>query len=120
VSLSADLRAETGMSPLLHRYATPLILGLFAVSAVSGMALSFHSAIGTFHGMHEWLSVALLVAFAVHVWTNRTPLLGYLRRGAMMLPVGASMVAGLAFVVPALSGGTRKRCPQIHAVRLLA
>ena len=43
------------MKPFLNRYATPLTLGLFAVSALSGVALFFHLAPGAFHGMHEWL-----------------------------------------------------------------
>ena len=48
------------MSSLLSRYATPLTTGLFLVSLVSGIALFFHLGAAAFHGMHEWLSMALM------------------------------------------------------------
>lgn len=58
------------MKDIANRYATPLTTGLFAVSAISGVALFFHLGSAYFHGMHEWLSMALLIPFGVHVWKN--------------------------------------------------
>src|SRR3954463_6656648 len=58
------------MMSLFHRYATPLTLGLFAVSAVLGVALFFRVGQSVFHGMHGWLSLALLLPFTLHVWRN--------------------------------------------------
>ena len=106
------------MSAFLSRYATPLTLGLFAVSAASGVALFFHWAPGAFHGMHEWLSLVLLLPFALHVWKNWPAMVGYLRRGTMLVPVAASLVAGAAFAVPALSGAGGPP-PPVRAVQLL-
>ena len=107
------------MSPLLSRYATPLTLGLFAVSTVSGIALFFHFAPGAFHGMHEWLSMVLLVPFALHVWKNWDPLLGYLRRRTLLLPVALTVLAGLVFAVPSLRGGTGGGPPPLRAALLM-
>jgi hypothetical protein len=111
---------EISVNALLNRYATPLTLGLFAVSTISGIALFFHLAPRAFHGMHEWLSMVLLVPFALHVWKNWGPLLGYMHRGTLVLPVGAMLLAGAAFAVPSLVGSAGGGGPpQMRAVQLL-
>jgi hypothetical protein len=96
-----------------------MTLSLFAVSAISGAALFFHAGKGVFHGMHEWLSMILLAPFALHVWKNWTPLIGYLRRRTLLVPVAVSLVAALAFAVPALCG-TGRDDPPFRAIQLLA
>lgn len=95
------------MNSFLNRYATPLTLGLFAVSAVSGVALFFHTAQGIFHEMHEWLSMVLLAPFVFHVWKNWGAVMGYVRRGTLLVPAGAALVLALAFALPNLGGGER-------------
>jgi hypothetical protein len=107
----------------LNRYATPLTLGLFAVSAISGVALFFHVGQGLFHGMHEWLSIVLLLPLALHVWRNWGALLGYVRRRTLLLPVAATLLAAVLFAVPALSGGGLSggggMAPPARAVQLM-
>ena len=105
------------MSPFLNRYTTPLTLGLFAISAVSGLALFFHVGQGIFHSMHEWLSIVLLVPFAFHLWKNWGAMLGYVRRGTLLAPAVATLVVSLVFVLPALSHG--ERGSPFRAVQLL-
>jgi hypothetical protein len=106
------------MSPLLNRYSTPLTLGLFAVSAVSGVALFFHFGQSAFHGMHEWLSLVLLLPFALHVWKNWPALLGYVRRRTLLVPVAVTALAALLFAVPALTGSGGGE-PPIRAAQLM-
>jgi len=104
----------------LNRFATPLTAGLFAVSAFSGIALFFHVASGAFHEMHEWLSMVLLLPFAFHLSRNWTALLGYARRGVLLLPVAATLVAAALFVVPALvSGQMGGGEPPFRAMQLM-
>lgn len=91
------------MSSLLSRYATPLTTGLFLVSLVSGIALFFHLGAAAFHGMHEWLSMALIAPFLLHVWKNWRPFLAYFRRLPMALALGLSLAAGFAFAWPSLT-----------------
>ncbi|MBY6004796.1 DUF4405 domain-containing protein [Salipiger bermudensis] len=98
------------MSQLLNRTATPLVTGLFLVSLVSGIALFFHWAPATFHGMHEWLSMVLILPFALHLWKNWRPMSAYLRKPAFPVAMLASLAAALAFVIPDASstaGGGR-------------
>jgi hypothetical protein len=96
-----------GAKSILNRTATPLTLGLFAISAVSGAALFFHVGQGVFHGMHEWLSMLLLVPFALHIWKNWGAMLGYVRRRALLRPLAATLLLAAAFAIPAMSGGER-------------
>ena len=95
--------ARTRTARIAHRLATPLTTGLFAVSAVSGVTLFLHRLPGAFHAMHVWLSMVLLLPLAFHVWRNRGPLLGYARRGTLVLPLVACPAAA-PFAVHGLNG----------------
>jgi hypothetical protein len=88
------------MTNLFIRYATPLITGLFLVSLISGIALFLHIGPAGFHGMHEWLSMVLILPFALHLWKNWKPMLAYFRRAPMGVALVLSTVAALAFLVP--------------------
>ena len=100
-------RQETFFSRLINQFATPLTAGLFVVSAISGVALFFHWAPPAFHGMHEWLSLVLLAPFALHVYKNWRPLLGYLERGTLVLPLAIALVAALPFIASGVTGHNR-------------
>jgi hypothetical protein len=91
------------MTSFFDRYATLPTLGVFAISAVSGVALCFHLGHGVFHAMHEWLSIVLLRPFALHIWKNWAALLGYVRRRTPPVPVAASVLAAVLFAVSALN-----------------
>ena len=107
------------MPPLLNRYATPLTIGLFAVSAISGIALFLHVGQGVFNGMHEWLSMLLLLPFALHMWRNWAAVTGYLRRRTLLVPLALSLVVALGFGAPgALGLGGRE--PPAVAIQLLS
>lgn len=85
---------------IVNRYATPFVTGLFVISLISGLSLFFHVGTAAFRGMHEWLSLVLVVPFGLHVWKNWLPIKSYFKRGWLMWPLGASLVAALAFAVP--------------------
>ena len=100
-----------------QRLATPLTTGLFAVSALSGIALFFHWAPGAFHAMHEWLSILLLAPVALHLWKNWRPLLAYGKRGTLLWPLALCAVLVVPFA--AMSGGTGGGNPAFRAIPLL-
>jgi hypothetical protein len=85
---------------LMNRYATPFTTGLFLSSLISGVLLFFHVGGGEIHGMHEWLSMVLILPFVFHVVKNWRPILNYLRNGWLVWPLVISLVASLAFYVP--------------------
>ncbi|HRK43920.1 MAG TPA: DUF4405 domain-containing protein, partial [Gemmobacter sp.] len=88
------------MSALLYRYATPFTTGLFVVSLVSGLALFFHVGPSGFHGMHEILSLVLILPFGLHVWRNWRPMVSYFKRGPMAIALVASVAAAGVFLIP--------------------
>lgn len=107
------------MNAFIARYATPLTTGLFAVSAISGIALFFHVGQGTFHEMHEWLSMLLLLPFALHLWKNWRALMGYVQRRTLLIPVLLCVAAAVPFVLEGAEGGKGGGSPPMRAVRLL-
>lgn len=88
------------MPNLLFRYATPLTTGLFLVSLISGLALFLHVGPSGVHGMHEWLSLLLILPFGLHLWRNWRPMTAYLRHGPMAVSLIASAVAAGLFLLP--------------------
>lgn len=100
------------MQKFLSDYATPLTTGLFVVSLVSGVALFFHFQTGLFHGMHEWLSMVLILPFVFHIWKNWRPFVSYFKRAPMMFGLVLSIAAGIAFAVPAMGNASGGRPPQ--------
>lgn len=92
------------MYSLMMRYATPLITGLFVVSLISGVALFFHVGQAYFHGMHEWLSMVLILPFILHLMKNWRPFLNYFRRSPMAIALALSLIACLPFVYQGAMG----------------
>lgn len=106
------------MYNVLMRYATPLITGLFVVSLISGVALFFHLGQAYFHGMHEWLSMVLILPFALHLMKNWRPFLNYFRRSPMAIALAISLVAALPFVYQGAMGAAGGN-PVMGVVRAL-
>ena len=97
------------MKTLVNHYATPLITGLFVVSLVSGLALFLHVGPSGLHGMHEILSLVLIVPFVAHLWKNWRPFAAYFRRAPMMIGLALSVAMVVPFLIPSDSaeGGDR-------------
>lgn len=99
------------MPKLLMRYATPTVIALFLVSLISGLALFFHIGPSAFHGIHEWLSLVLIVPFVLHVWRNWRPMLTYMKGTPLAASMVASVLASAVFFLPAGGEGQGGRPP---------
>lgn len=104
------------MNDSVNRYATPFTIGLFLVSTVSGVALFFHLGSKYFHGMHEWLSMLLLLPVVFHIQKNWPGMKGYFKRKTIWMPTLLSLVGALVFVVLAWNSPGR---PPSPAAKLL-
>ncbi|MFL5288141.1 MAG: hypothetical protein ACJ8AW_46080 [Rhodopila sp.] len=82
------------------------------------MDVFFHVGQSVFHGMHQWLSLALLLPFALHLWRNWGALLGYIRRRTLLVPLAATLLAAAFFAIPAALGRGGNE-PPIRAALLL-
>ena len=102
------------MTTYLQRYATPFITGFFLISLISGVALFFHFGPGGFHGMHEWLSMVLILPFVLHIWKNWKPMLGYFKRSPMIVALIVSAIAAGAFLIPVGSSSRADGPPQFQ------
>lgn len=104
---------------MFSRYATPFITGLFLVSLISGAALFFHVGPGGFHGVHEWLSMLLILPFVLHLWKNWRPMTGYFRHAPMAVALVASTIAAAAFLIPTGQTTTAGGPPQFRLAHLV-
>lgn len=107
------------MLRVLKTHGTTFTIILFAVSAVSGIALFFHWSSAVFHGMHEWLSMLLLAPVALHLWRNWNGFTVYLKRRQLLVPAALGLAASLAFAVPVLTAGTSGGNPMRAALGAL-
>ncbi|ARE42460.1 hypothetical protein RGUI_0102 (plasmid) [Rhodovulum sp. P5] len=98
------------MSSTLMRYATPTIIALFLVSLVTGIAIFFHVGPSAFHGIHEWLSMVLILPFVLHVWRNWKPMTKYMTGRPLLISAVASVLACAVFFLP-MGGETGGRPP---------
>ncbi len=107
------------MRSLVMKFATPLIIGLFLVSLISGIALFAHVGGNLFRGMHIWLSMVLILPFVLHVWKNWRAMTVYFRQWAFGLSMVASLAAALVFVANANQGRRRQQAPPTIALARL-
>ncbi|MEZ5714275.1 MAG: hypothetical protein R3D85_03315 [Paracoccaceae bacterium] len=83
----------------LRSWATPITIGAFGLSAVTGVLMFFHLDTGLNKVAHEWLSWALVGGVALHVIANSRAFLGYLKRSRAVAVIGAfAVVLGLSFL----------------------
>lgn len=104
-----------------HRpWITPLLIGAFVLSAVTGTLMFFHLDTGLNKLVHEWLSWLLLAAVALHVLLNFTALKRYFgQRTARWVLLASVLVLALSFFT--LPGAGKKPEPAFApAVRALA
>ena len=107
------------MSAFVSRWATPLITGLFVVSLISGIAIFYGVGRAAFTGMHEWLSMVLVIPFVLHLQKNWRPFLAYFRRAPMRVASALSLVAALAFAAPSIIAGGSGAPPERMLIQLL-
>lgn len=108
------------MASFFKTHGTTFTVGLFMISAASGLLLLFHVGSVIFHGMHEWLSLLLLVPVGFHIWKNWLPLKMYFRRKTIWLPLAICLSLGVFFVAPALLGTSASGNPVIATLNGIA
>lgn len=98
---------------------TPLVIGAFLLSAVTGTLMFFHLDSGLNKAAHEWLSWAMLIGVGLHLMLNLVPFKRYFRQTTgRWIMAGFAAVLALSFI-PA--GGTGKGEPPFaHPVHALA
>jgi hypothetical protein len=99
------------MRRLLSCYTTPFLTTLFVISLVTGVALFLHLGPVAFHGLHEWLSLALILPFLLHLWKNWRPMTAYFKHAPMAVAVAVSLAVSLPFFLDAGGAEVRREGP---------
>lgn len=103
---------------LSSKIITPLTLGAFLLSAVTGVLLFFHLDSGANKLVHEWLSWLLLVGVALHGYIHFNLIKAYLRsRSGRLIVLGCLLILALSFL-PLTQGGGKP--PFVRSITALA
>jgi hypothetical protein len=94
-----------------HRpWITPLVIGSFLLSAVTGIVIFFHWDTGLVKLAHEWLSWIMVLAVLPHVLLNMLPFKRYFTQKTGLWIVGVSAVV-LALSFLSLGGNSPAKDP---------
>jgi len=89
---------------ILGAVGTPLTITTSVVVGVSGLMLFFKVGTPFVKGLHEWVSLVMVAACALHVIRNWGPIVRYARQRALWVATGLTALATVALVLPAASG----------------
>ncbi|CUH64237.1 hypothetical protein TG4357_01162 [Thalassovita gelatinovora] len=89
----------------LRNFATPLTIGAFTISGVTGVLMFFHLDTGLNKVAHEWLSWALLAGVGLHLAVNFRAFKTYFKRPKAMAIIGAGALLLAASFLPLGGGG---------------
>jgi hypothetical protein len=104
---------------LQRDWVTPIAIGAFLISAVTGVAIFFHIDTGLAKFAHEWLSWLLLIAVVLHVLVNLFGFKRYFTNWRSLTIMGVSVLIVVASF--AISGGRGAGGPpHIKPARVLA
>lgn len=84
----------------IRKWATPLTMGTFLLTAGTGLGLFFEVEWGLVKPIHEWLSLTLVAGGLLHVWDHRNSVLKHLSGtwGKAFLAGGAAIL--IASLIP--------------------
>lgn len=88
---------------VLREWATPLTIGVFVVSALTGLTMFFEADTGFGKLVHQWLGWVLVVAVALHVAVNFASFRRHLTKGSgRWLVMSLVVLAGATFFEPTM------------------
>ena len=91
----------------LKSWATPLAIGAFLISAVTGLLIFFDIEIGMVEPVHKWLSWLLVSGVVLHILSNWKQFTGYFSQRTGLSVIGTAILFTIASLLP-LFGGDKK------------
>lgn len=97
---------------------TPLVIGAFLLSAVTGVLMFFHLDSGLNKTAHEWLSWAMVIGVVLHILLNFPAFKRYLTQNVARSVIGVfALVLALSFIPAGGEGGGEPGfAPPIHSL----
>lgn len=101
-----------------HRpWITPVVIGAFFLSAVTGVLMFFHLDSGLNKTAHEWLSWAMVIGVGLHVLLNMPAFKRYLKQTTGRAVIGAfALILALSFIPAGGSGSEPGFAPPVRAL----
>jgi hypothetical protein len=102
-----------------HRsWITPLVIGAFSLSAVTGVLMFFHLDSGLNKAAHEWLSWAMVIGVALHALLNLPAFKRYFTQTTGRAVIGLFVLVLALSFIPAggKSGGEPGFAPPVRAL----
>lgn len=102
-----------------HRpWITPVVIGAFFLSAVTGVLMFFHLDSGLNKTAHEWLSWAMVIGVSLHVLLNMPAFMRYFTQTPGRVVMGLfAVVLALSFIPAGGSGGSEPGfAPPVRAL----
>lgn len=101
-----------------HRpWITPVVIGAFGLSAVTGVLMFFHLDSGLNKTAHEWLSWAMVIGVSLHVLLNLPAFKRYFTQTIGRVVIGLfALVLALSFIPAGGSGGEPGFAPPVRAL----
>jgi len=103
-------------SAKIRSWATPLTIGAFALSAISGVMMFFHVNSAPVKGIHEWGSWFLVIGGLFHVIGSWRPFIRYFSKPAAKAIMTAFALLIIVFFIPIggnTEGHSRKLPPAL-------
>jgi hypothetical protein len=88
------------MKPALKSWATPLAIGAFTISAVTGLLIFFHIEAGIVEPVHKWLSWLLVAGVLLHIAVNWRQFSGYFSKKPALAIIGTALVVTAGSLFP--------------------
>jgi hypothetical protein len=102
-----------------HRpWITPVVIGAFFLSAVTGVLMFFHLDSGLNKTAHEWLSWAMVIGVLLHVLLNMPAFKRYFNQTQCRVVMGLfALVLALSFIPAGGAGGSEPGfAPPVRAL----
>jgi hypothetical protein len=101
-----------------HRpWITPVVIGAFFLSAVTGVLMFFHLDSGLNKAAHEWLSWAMVIGVSLHVLLNMPAFKRYFTQTTGRVVIGLfAAVLALSFIPAGDAGGEPGFAPPVRAL----
>ena len=102
-----------------HRsWITPVVIGAFLLSAVTGILMFFHLDSGLNKAAHEWLSWAMVIGVSLHVLLNMFAFKRYFTHTTGRVVIGLfALVLALSFIPAGGEGGSEPGfAPPVRAL----
>jgi hypothetical protein len=101
-----------------HRpWITPVVIGAFLLSAVTGVLMFFHLDSGLNKTAHEWLSWAMVAGVSLHIFLNLNAFKRYFTQTTGKVVVGLfALVLALSFIPAGGDGSEPGFAPPIRAL----